>query len=139
MKWLIPLGLVLLVIAYEIGPSRWVYERLGFTHHLAVEILLFGTVGPLLAYLLLVLLGRWIEEKETADFQANLLANAKKKEREVRQISDDTIQVLFATSLLITTFKTDRSNLPPNTATQIEITEQALQEAMQRLRSHLSS
>ena len=49
------------------------------------------------------------------------------------------LQVLFATSLLITTMKSDHFDLPPDTATQIEATEQALQEAIVRLRSHLLS
>lgn len=136
-KWLIPLGLVLVVIAYEVGPSRWVYDSFGFTYHLLVEIFLFGTVGPVLVFVLLELFGRWIEEKETSELQSSLLAKANEKELAVRQIGDDTIQVLFATSLLITTFKADQANLPPNTAAQIEVTEQALQEAIQRLRSHV--
>ena len=29
LKWLIPAGLVLLVVGYELGPSRWTYENLG--------------------------------------------------------------------------------------------------------------
>ncbi len=139
LKWLIPVGLILLVVAYEFGPARWLHDGLGFTHHLLAEILLFGTLGPVLAYVLLDLLGRWIDEKETAELQANLLVKANEKELEVRQISDDTLQVLFATSLLITTLKSNQSDLPPNTATQIDVTEQALHEAMQRLRSHLLS
>jgi len=139
LKWLIPLGLVLLVVVYELGPSRWVYNSLGFTYHLAIEILIFGSVGPLLAFFLLEMLGRWTEEKETAELQANLLAQAKEKELEVRQISDDTLQVLFATSLLITTIKSDQSDLSPNTATHIQITEEALRKVMQRVSAHLST
>jgi len=139
LKWLIPTGLVLLVVAYELGPSRWIYDGFGFNYHLLVEIFLLGTVGPLLAFVLLELLGRWIDEKETADLQARLLANAGEKELKVRQLSDDTIQVLFATNLLITTIKSDGSKLPRNTVAQIEITEQALDEAIQRLRSHILS
>lgn len=138
-RWLIPIGLVMLVVAYELGPSRWVYESLGFASHLLAEIFLFGTVGPLLAFVLLELLGRWLDEKETADFQASLLANANEKELKVRQLNDDTIQVLFATSLLISTIKADGSDLPRNTLVQIENTEQALDEVIQRLRSHLLS
>jgi len=137
MKWLIPLGMILLVIAYEVGPSRWIYNSLGFTYHLVVEILLFGTVGPLLVFLLLELLDRWLVEKETAAIQANLLARAKKKELEVSQIGDDTIQVLFAASLLLTNFKSDQSEPSIITASQIEATEQALHDAIQQLRSHL--
>ena len=138
-KWLIPLGLVIVVIAYEVGPSSWVNDSLGFTYHLVIEIFLFGTVGPLLAFLLLELLNRWIEEKETADFQANLLAEAKRKDLEVRQLNDDTLQVLFATTMLIAKIKSDGSDLPSNTVVQIEVTEEALNESIKHLRIHLLS
>lgn len=137
LKWLFPIGLMLLVVVYEVGFSRWTYEQFGFTYHMLIEILIFGTVGPALAFVLLEMLGRWIDEKETADLQARLLARANEKELEVRQLNDETLQVLFATSLLITTIKSDQNDLPLNTASQIEVTEQALDEAMQRLRSHL--
>lgn len=139
LKWLIPIGLVMLVVAYELGPSRWTYQSLGFNYHLLAEIILFGTMGPLLAFVLLELLGRWIDEKETADLQTRLLAEAGDKELRVRQLNDDTLQVLFATSLLITAIESDGARLSSNTTTQIKITEQALDEVMQRLRSHLLS
>jgi hypothetical protein len=138
-KWLIPAGLMLLVIVYELGPARWLNDGLGFSYHLLAEMVLFGTLGPALAFVLLDLLGRWVDEKETADLQAKLLAEANEKEIMVRQVSDDTLQVLFATSLLIATMKSDRFDLPSDTAAQIEATEQELQEAIDRLRSHLLS
>jgi signal transduction histidine kinase len=139
LKWLIPVGLVVLVVAYEIGPSRWAYQGFGFSRHLLIEILLFGTVGPLLAFFLLELLSRWIDEKETADLQADLLAQASEKESKVRQLSDDTIQVLFAASLLMNTIKSDGADLLPGTIAQIETTEHALNESIAQLRSHLLS
>lgn len=139
LKWLIPIGLVVLVVVYEIGPSRWVYQGWGFNAHLLIEILLFGTVGPLLAFLLLELLSRWIDEKETADLQAHLLAQASEKESKVRQLSDDTIQVLFAASLLMNTIRSDGPDLRPMTVSQIETTEEALNESIAQLRSHLLS
>lgn len=138
-KWLIPLAMVLLVVAYELGPSRWTYEGLGFTYHLLAEIFVFGTVGPALAFILLELLGRWIEEKETADLQSRLLAKAGEKELEVRRLGDETIQVLFATSLLITSIKSDGSSLPEDTVAQIEITEKALNDSIKDLRLRLLS
>jgi len=137
LRWLIPLGMVLLVIAYEVGPSRWIYNSAGFTAHLVAEILLFGTVGPLLAFLLIELLDRWLIEKENAELHASLLALAKKKEFEVSQISDDTIQVLFAAGLLITNLKAEQFDPSLVDTSQIEVTEQALQEAIQRLRSQI--
>lgn len=136
-KWLIPIGMMLLVVVYEVGPSRWTYESFGFTYHLLIEILIFGTVGPAFAFVLLELLGRWMDERETADLQARLLAQANEKDLKIRQLNDETLQVLFATSLLITNIKSDQTNLPFNTTTQLEVTERALGEAMQRLRSHL--
>ena len=137
LRWLIPVGLMVLVVAYELGPARWIYAGFGFNYHLLAEIVLFGTVGPVLALALLDLLGRWMDEKETADLQAQLIAQANEKEVGVREIGDDTIQVLFATSLLLTTFKFKQSDLPAETVAQIEVTEQSLTDAIERLRSHL--
>jgi hypothetical protein len=138
-KWLIPLGLVLAVAGYEIGPARWINESLGFSSHLAAEIILFGTVGPLLVYALLELHNRWLDEKETADVQADLLAKAQRREREIRQLSDNTLQVLFATAVLMATIKSDESGLPPNTIMQIEVTEKAVNDSIEHLRTHLLS
>jgi hypothetical protein len=137
LRWLAPLLLVLLVVVYELGPSRWIYQSLGFNVHLAAEIVLFATVGPLLAFIILDLLGRWIDERETADLQSQLLAQANEKDLALRQLSDDTLQILFATSLLLATFKNGHGDLPEHTTAQIEATEQALDETIQRLRSHL--
>jgi len=136
LKRLIPLGLILIVAAYELGPSRWIYNAYGFNSHLIFEILIFGTIGPLLAYLALELLNRWIEEKETADIQSALLSKAKEKELQVRQLNDDTLQVLFASSLLMTIIKS-RDTIPPNITAQIEVTEKALDESIDKIRVHL--
>lgn len=136
-RWLIPLGMVLLVVGYELGPARWIYYALGFNIHLLSEIILFGTVGPLLAFLLIELLDRWLVEKENAELRAKLLDLAKRKELEVSQLSDDTIQVLFAAGLLITNFKSEQYDPSLINTSQIEITEQALQDAIQRLRSQI--
>lgn len=137
LRWFIPLLLVVLVVVYEIGPSRWIYQSLGFNFHLAAEILLFATVGPLLVFIILDLHGRWIDERETAELQSQLLVQANEKDQALRQLSDDTLQILFATSLLLATFKSGHGDLPEHTTAQIEATEQALNETMKRLRSHL--
>lgn len=136
MKWLVPLGLVLIVIAYELGPSRWIYDSLGFTTHLIAEIILFGSIGPVLTYLILELMSRWIAEKETAETQAALLSKAQQKELEIRQLSDDTLQVLFATSLLMAIIKS-KDTISPSISAQIEVTEKALDQSIEKLRFHL--
>lgn len=137
LKWFVPVGLILLVILYEVGPSSWIYGQFGFGYHLLIEIILFGTVGPILVFVLIELLGRWIDEKETADLQAELITKAQNKEAGIREIGDDTIQVLFATSLLLSTLKSRKDELPAETVAYIDATEQELNNTIIRLRSEL--
>ncbi len=137
LRWLIPLALMLLVIAYELGPARWIFENLGFNYHLLAEILIFATVGPALVFIMLDLLIRWLDERDTADHQASLLSLAHKNVQSSRQLHDDVLQTLFATSLLIAKLKSDKTSLSPELAEQIEANDRALDEARQRLQSHL--
>lgn len=137
LRWLIPLVLMLLVIAYELGPARWIYENLGFNYHLLAEILIFATIGPALVFIALDLLVRWLDERDTADYQASLLTRANENVESSRQLHDDVLQTLFATSLLIAKLKSDANNLSPELTQQIEANDQALEEARQRLQSHL--
>lgn len=137
LRWLIPLVLMLLVIAYELGPARWIYENLGFNYHLLAEILIFATIGPALVFIALDLLVRWLDERDTADYQASLLTRANENVESSRQLHDDVLQTLFATSLLVAKLKSDANNLSPELTQQIEANDQALEEARQRLQSHL--
>lgn len=138
LKWLIPLGLIVIVIAYELGPSRWIYDSFGFTYHLLGEILVFATVGPLLALISLEFFSRWVDEKETADMQADLLSRARAHEQNARQLSDDTLQVLYATSLMIAHLQ-DAADIPAEAVGQIDATQEALNSSIENLRSHLLS
>lgn len=134
---LVPIGLLLLVIVYEIGPARWIHDRLGDTYHFVAEILVYGTVGPALAYMLLDFLGRWLEERETSELQAKVLAQAREHARISHQLSDEAVQALFAASMLLTSFKSSLSELPPEVAPQLREAEQGLHQAIQQLRAHL--
>ncbi len=42
---LVPIGLLLLVIVYEIGPARWIHDRLGDTYHFVAEILFKSSIS----------------------------------------------------------------------------------------------
>ena len=137
LRWIVPLVLILLVILYEIGPARWVYWPLGFVYHTLSDIIMFGTIGPILAYLVLTFVDRWLEEKETADLQATVLAKARADADASRQLSDDAVQVLFASGTLLELIKEACPNLPEETAVQMTAMEQSLDQAIQRLRSHL--
>lgn len=47
---LVPISLSLLVVVYEIGPARWLHDSLSAGSHFVAEILVYGAVGPILAY-----------------------------------------------------------------------------------------
>ena len=137
LRWLVPLALILLVTLYEVGPARWIYRQLGFTYHTLSDIIMFGTIGPILAYLGLTFVARWLEEKETADLQAAVLAQARADASASRQLSDDAVQVLFASGTLLELVKEACPDIPEETAVQLNTMEQALNSAIHRLRTHL--
>lgn len=137
LRWLIPSVLVTLVVGYELGPARWILDNLGIRYHILAEIVMFGTVGPVLVFFLLDLHARWQDERDTADYQAQLLSQAKQNVEKSRLLNDESLQILFATSLLIGKLKADQADLPPDIAAQLEATEQALDQTKKRLQHHL--
>ena len=137
LRWLIPLGLALLVIIYEIGPAFWIYESYGIDAHIMVEIVVFGTIGPLLSFFLLNFLERWLEERETSDLQAQILAQAQQDAHTSRVLSDYAIQMLFAAGTLITSLKESHPELTEETAVQIQGIENSLNQAIAQIRTHL--
>ena len=139
LKWLVPASLVFLVVVYELGLSRWIHDRLGADYHFFGEILVYGTLGPALAFLVLHFLDQWLEERETTELQALVLAQARERVRISRELSDDALQILFAASTLLATLKTAVPDLPPETAAALRETEHALSNAIQQLRDHLQT
>lgn len=137
LKWIIPTGLVLLVVVYEVGPARLLYIDLGFDYHILADILIFGTVGPFLTFVLMHFVGRWLEERETSDLQAQILVEARREAKNSRQLNDHTLQILFATGTLISTLKSVNANVPSEVDTQLSKIEQELDGAIRQLRSHL--
>ena len=70
LRWAVPLTLAAIATLYQLGPARWVHDYYGHAIHYAVEIVFYGTTGPLLAYWTLARIGRWLAEKERAERQA---------------------------------------------------------------------
>jgi PAS domain S-box-containing protein len=70
LSWTLPLAFFILVVLYQLIPARWIHDTYGDPVHFAVEILFYGTVGPLLTFWVLRLIGRWLDEKEQAELQA---------------------------------------------------------------------
>ncbi len=138
LKWLIPAALLLLVVVYEAGPSRWIALGLGEPYHLFTQILVYGTVGPLLAFKLLDFLSRWLEERETTDLQAQVLARAREQAQLNQRLHDDALQALFAASALIAALESNPA-LSPEALAQLREARCALQQTIQKLHTHLLS
>ena len=139
LRWFVPLLLTVLVVLYEFGPARWLYEQQGLLYNTIADLLVFGTIGPLFALVTLYFLERWLDERDTTEFQAHVLNQVREEIKDGRQLHDDSIQVLFAASLLLDSFKANHPELPPDTAVQIGKTETALNQAILQLREHLTN
>jgi signal transduction histidine kinase len=135
-QWLAPIGMALLVILYEVGPARWIDIRFGFQYHFLAEILLYGTLGPLLVFALMVLLRRWLEERETSDLQAQVLEQVKEHARISHEVTDDALQAIFASSVFLSTLEAKIPDLPPDIAEQAKNTKRALEPVMRQLYEH---
>jgi signal transduction histidine kinase len=139
LKRIVPLGLLALVVLYEVGLSQWISAGLGDSYHYLAEIVVYGVFGPVLAYLLLHFLDRWLEERETSELQAQLLSQAKLRNQISREISDDALQTLFAASVLLASLQDTLPEVSPETTSTLIKTEQAMDRAIRQLRDHLQS
>ena len=138
LRWLRPAGLAALVIAYELGPAHWIHTRLGDNWYFVAEIVVYGTFGPGLAWLLLHFLDRWLEERETTEVQAGVLAQAREQARVNHDLTDAALQTLFALSLHLDTLQTNVPDLEPATAARFAQTKQAVGDAIQKLYANTS-
>ena len=137
LKWLVPAGLMFLVAVYEFGPAQWIYAQGGLKSQIVADVLIFGTVGPVLAFIALSLLEQWFEEREISDLQSEILADARSDSERSRQLTDDAIQVLFAAAALISSLQSVQAEIPVEYVTQLRDTETALDSAIRNLRLHL--
>ncbi len=70
LRWITPVAIILTVLIYELGLVRWLHDNVSDSVHFSAEVLFFGTAGPLLAFWILTLVGRWLDEKERAERSA---------------------------------------------------------------------
>ena len=72
LRWALPLSFAVLAILYQLVLASWVHDRYGDSTHYLVEVIFYGSAGPLLAYWVLGLISRWTEAKEQAKTQARV-------------------------------------------------------------------
>lgn len=139
MRWLLPLLMAALVVVYEFVVGHMFQPEYGRMAHELSDILIFGTVGPVLTFVLLDYLDRFVQERETSDLQADLLRRTRREADSARELIDEAIQIMFSTSTLIDQLKESQQVLPAPTEAQIAGTEKALDDYIRRLRGHLMS
>ena len=101
LRRLSPPVLLFLVAAYQMGPARWVHDRLGESQHFLAEIAAFGLAAALIGYILPELALRWNEERETSELQALALVGERERMQRAHELSDEAIQALYAAGVLL--------------------------------------
>jgi signal transduction histidine kinase len=139
LRWVLPLALLLIVIAYETVVAPWFHHGFGEKYHYLSEILFYGTIGPLLAFVLLDFLDRWLEEKETNDVQSRILAEVKAYAGMSHKLNDEALQTLFAVSMLLSSLESPIQKQDPEAAALLKKTENTLEIAINEIREHLEN
>lgn len=93
LRIILPVGFAVVAIFYQLGVANWVHDQYGEEIHYFAEILFFATVGPLLAYWVLTLIGRWLDEKRLAEEQA------RQSERRLASITSASADAIFSLDL----------------------------------------
>lgn len=133
LRWLVPAALLLFVIVHELGLARWVHLNLGDMAVTILNILLYGSVGPALAYLMLTFIGRWLEERETSELQSQALHQARAQVQRSHDLTDDALQTLFATSVVLDNLTDGLADLTPKAAAHFHEARQAVTHAIEQL------
>lgn len=90
LSWSLPLTFSALTILYQLGLARWVHDRFSDPLHYGIEILFYGTAGPLLAFWTLRSISRWLDEKERAEI------NARTSERKLASITSASADAILS-------------------------------------------
>ena len=67
LQWAMPLSIVVLATFFQLGPALYVHDNFGHDIHWGVEILFYGTVGPITVWFVLRQIRHWLAEKEEAE------------------------------------------------------------------------
>ena len=133
----LPLAVVVLVSLYVFGPARWIHSSLGLEYHLMAELAVFGSLGPLFVFLMLDLIARWMEERETSELQAQVLEETRREVHQNRILSDHALQAIFAASVQLASLRKQAPNLPPDASQALDEANHALSRAVKPLRNYL--
>ena len=67
LQWVLPAAITILAACYQLGPARYVHDNYGAWAHYALEVLFYGTTGPIVMWIILRIVRTWVEQKEQAE------------------------------------------------------------------------
>lgn len=137
LRWILPILIACLVAVFELGPARWIENAFGPQAHVMARFLVYGTVGPLLTFFLLDFINRWMEERQTSELQAQVLAQIQEQSSQIRRLSDEALQTLFATSILVGQLKASLPKERTEEAAYLAEIEDSIEKNIQELRGRL--
>ena len=137
LRWLLPVAVLLLILIYQLVAAGWIHTRIGYPYHIVAEILFFATLGPALAFFFARSFEKWLDERDTSDWQAQLLAEARADAARGRQLNDEALQVLFSIGLVVEALQAANPELSPELRKQVEATDKAAGALSRQLRRYL--
>lgn len=137
MRWFLPVGVLSLILIYELVAALWLHDRIGYSYHVIAEILFLAMLGPTMAFFFARLIDQWLDERDTSDWQAQLLASARANEKISRKLNDEALQAIFSAGLVIDSLKDFNPELPTELREQAEGATVALRGLNQRLYAYL--
>lgn len=89
-QWAMPVAITLLATLYQLGLARTVHDSFGAWSHYALEVLFYGTTGPIVMWIILRIVRGWVEQKERAEAEvyrlnAELQQRVDERTRELRE------------------------------------------------------
>ncbi len=93
LQWLLPVIVMAVAALYQLGPARYVHNTYGAWAHYWLEILFYGSAGPLFLWTTLRIVRVWVEQKEQAEAEvyrlnSELQQRVEERTRELKQKAD---------------------------------------------------
>ena len=80
LQWALPAAITVLAALYQLGPARYIHDRFGTWSHYTLEVIFYGTTGPIGVWVTLRVVRKWVEQKELAEAEVYRL-NAELQQR----------------------------------------------------------
>lgn len=136
-RWFLPATVLCLILIYELVAALWLHNRIGYSYHVVAEILVLATLGPTVAFFFARLVDQWLDERDTSDWQAQLLVSTRVNLKISRQLNDEALQAIFSAGLVLDSLRDFNPELPPELKQQAEGATIALRDVNRRLYAHL--